>query len=128
MNTVHALPGDKAPGPDGFTGTFYKACWHIIKNDLMAAIDCFYHLRTGPLERLNGAFIALIPKKDIAEHATDFRPISLINSFAKLITKTLSIRLSAHIDQLISSSQSAFIQGRCIQDNPVCAEFSQSIP
>jgi hypothetical protein len=34
-----------------------------------------------------------------------------------LITKTLAIRLSRHIDRLISSSQSAFIKGRCIQDN-----------
>ena len=83
----------------------------------MAAIECFYHLRAGPLELPNGAYIALIPKSDVAEHAADFRPISLINSFAKLITKTLSIRLSGHIDQLISSSQSAFIKGRCIHDN-----------
>jgi hypothetical protein len=101
--------GEKAPGPDGFTGTFYNVCWHIIKGDLMAAIECFYHLHAGPLEHLNGAYIALIPKSDVAEHAADFRPISLINSFAKLTTKTLSIRLSGHIDLLISNSQSAFI-------------------
>jgi len=79
--------GEKAHGPDGFTGTFYNVCWHIIKGDLMAAIECFYHLHAGPLEHLNGAYIALIPKSDVAEHAADFRPISLINSFAKLTTK-----------------------------------------
>ena len=97
-NTIREMPGEKAPGPDGFTGTFYKVCWHIIQDDLMAAIECFYHLRAGPLEHLNGAYIALIPKSDVDEHAADFRPISLINSFAKLITKTYGYQ-----DTLISS-------------------------
>jgi hypothetical protein len=113
-NTIRELPAEKAPRPDGFTGTFYKSCWTIIKHDLMAAVQCFYHLRAGPLEHLNGALIVLIPKTEIPEQASDFRPISLINSFAKLITKTLSIRLSVHIDDLISNSQSAFIKGRYI--------------
>jgi hypothetical protein len=36
---------------------------------------------------LNTAFITLIPKKDGAAQVKDFRPISLVHSFAKLITK-----------------------------------------
>jgi len=24
--TIHSMPGDKAPGPDGFTGAFFKSC------------------------------------------------------------------------------------------------------
>jgi mannosylglycoprotein endo-beta-mannosidase len=54
---------------------------------------------------------------DVATESKDFRPISLIHSFVKLLTKVLAIRLSTYIDKLISASQSAFIIKRCIQDN-----------
>jgi mannosylglycoprotein endo-beta-mannosidase len=69
------------------------------------------------MENLNHAQVVLIPKVEVATEPKDFRPISLIHSFAKLLTKVLAIRLSVYIDKLISTSQSAFIQKRCIQDN-----------
>jgi hypothetical protein len=37
-SAVLSLPIDKAPGPDGYTGRFYKCCWDIIKWDLLAAV------------------------------------------------------------------------------------------
>jgi len=47
----------------------------------------------------------------------DFRPISLVHSFAKLVTKLLANRLAIRLQQLVSPNQSAFIKGRFIQDN-----------
>lgn len=114
---VKLIPAEKAPGPDGFTGSFYKRCRHTIKTDIMEAMSCFYQLRAGPFEHQNGANIVLIPKLEVAEYANYFRPVSLIHSFAKLITKTLAHRLGRIIDKLTSPSQSAFIKGRCIHDN-----------
>ena len=47
----------------------------------------------------------------------DFRPISSVHSFAKLVTKILANRLAGHLDQMVSSSQSAFIKKLFIHDN-----------
>ena len=38
---VMDLPNDKASGPDGFTGLFYKRDWDIIKADIMNAFYAF---------------------------------------------------------------------------------------
>ena len=47
----------------------------------------------------------------------EYRPISLVHSVAKLITKILANRLAGRLDQLVSPNQSAFIKGRFILDN-----------
>jgi hypothetical protein len=48
-NTIKAMPSDKAPGPDGYTGWFYKAVWQVIKGDFKAAIS---RLLQGDVTRL----------------------------------------------------------------------------
>lgn len=81
----------------------------------------FYWGRAN-LERINWACITLIPKVPAPGVLSYFRPISLINTFVKIISKILAIRLDRHIGDLVEPSQSAFIRGRCIFDNVVTAE------
>jgi hypothetical protein len=75
---IMEIPFDKAPGPDGFNGKFFKACWDIIKCDMMAVVQKISSLHTRNLHWLNSVNIVLIPKKEGAEDISDFRPISLI--------------------------------------------------
>jgi hypothetical protein len=120
-NEVHdaimALPSDKAPGLDGFTGLFFKYCWHIIKEDLMKVITLFSNLHSENFHWLNSANIVLLPKKDGAESVSDYRPISLIHAVAKIIAKMMATRLAPFMNFLISRAQSAFIKTRSIHDN-----------
>jgi hypothetical protein len=74
------MPSDRAPGPDGFTGRFYKECWPVIKADVMAAIITLQQGNARGLGLLNAAYITIIPKKIDALLAKDFRPISLIHA------------------------------------------------
>jgi hypothetical protein len=110
-------PAEKAPGPDGFTGIFYRRCWGIIKQDILEVFHHLFHLAGGDFFALNRAFICLLPKKDGASSTNDFRPISLIHSIAKLFAKVLARRLSTVISGLISPAQSAFLRTRTIHDN-----------
>jgi hypothetical protein len=61
-DTILHLPLDKAPGPDGFTGKFYRVCSEIIKVDVMAVFSVVGSRRFGNFQVLNTAYITLIPK------------------------------------------------------------------
>ena len=58
--------------------------------------------------------MVLLRKKAQPTEIRDYRPISLIHSISKLITKCLANRLATKLDALVSRNQSAFIKGRCI--------------
>lgn len=116
-NAIDAMPTDKAPGPDGFIGAFFKCCWATIKDDVMRVIRLFGDLHSENFHWLNSANIALLPKKDGAEEISDYRPISLIHAIAKIIPKVLACRLVPFMNNLVSNAQSAFIKKRSIHDN-----------
>ncbi|CAL5070105.1 unnamed protein product [Urochloa decumbens] len=116
-STIRSLPNDKAPGPDGFTAEFYKSAWPILKLEIMNAFNAFYRTNRGQFQRVNGALITLLPKKPDPIAPSDYRPISLIHSFAKLVAKLLSNRLAPELEHLVDVNQSAFIKKRSIHDN-----------
>ena len=68
------------------------------------------------LRSINTSHITLIPKKDGPSTAADYRPISLLNTSFKLITKVLANRLQKIIRQIIHKNQYGFIKTRNIQD------------
>ena len=114
---VKELKSDKAPGPDGFIGIFYKSSWGVIKENLKAAINFFYAQHDQHFKRLNSAHVVLIPKKSDAICVGDYRPISLTHSVAKLVSKLMANQLAGSLDLLVSRTQSAFSKRRNIHDN-----------
>jgi hypothetical protein len=57
---VQMIRTDKAPGPDGFNGLFFKKCWDIIKTDIYQLCQNFFEGNIN-LECLNECFIKLVP-------------------------------------------------------------------
>lgn len=89
---VKEIPPDKAPGPDGFSAAFLKACWPIVKEDFYQ-LCAEFHDGSLNLESLNYGHITLIPKTNSPETVNDYRPITLLNCCLELITKILANRL-----------------------------------
>ncbi|RVW24556.1 hypothetical protein CK203_090869 [Vitis vinifera] len=56
------MNGDKAPGPDGFTGAFWQFCWEFVKEEVLEMFKEF-HEHNVFLKSLNTTFLVLIPKK-----------------------------------------------------------------
>jgi hypothetical protein len=58
---VFALPAEKAPGPDGFIGLFFRSCWEILEKDLYDAVTHMAEIGGSTARLLNSAYIVLLP-------------------------------------------------------------------
>jgi hypothetical protein len=114
-DVIKNLPNDKSQGPDGFNNEFIKSCWQIISDDVKQLIRDFFEGKVN-LESINSSFITLIQKNDSPSTASDFRPISLLNSVMKIVTKLLANRLQGTILDLVHKNQYGFLSKRSIQD------------
>ena len=68
------------------------------------------------MKSINASFLVLIPKKEGTKDLKDFRSISLVGSFFKLLAKVLANRLKKVVGKIVSKSQNAFVEGRQILD------------
>jgi hypothetical protein len=91
-SALNDMPSDHTPRPDGFNGLFMKKCWSIIEQDF-SRLFAQFHSGVLNLEFINGSYITLVPKKETPISVNDYRPISLLKSSLKLVTKLLANKL-----------------------------------
>ncbi|XP_050207372.1 uncharacterized protein LOC126656797 [Mercurialis annua] len=104
----------KASGPDGFNFYFYRRAWRFMKDVIQGFFEDFHSSNFLP-KGINTSFMVLIPKMAGSANIKDYRPISLVNGFFKLLSKTLSLRLAPLLTKVISESQHAFLKGRSVR-------------
>lgn len=80
-----------------------------------------FHINSKLVRGINSSFVALLPKNDNPSCFSEFRPISLIGSLYKVLSKVLSSRIKSVLPKIISESQSAFKRGRSILDGVLVA-------
>lgn len=112
---LSSLMDDKAPGLDGFLVEFLKVFWEVLEGDIMGVIFEFFQ-KASLCRSVNATFLMFIPKLRAAKELKNFRPISLLGCFYKLLAKVLSRRLEGVMSSIISASQSADIRRRQILD------------
>jgi hypothetical protein len=112
---IACLPSNKSPGPDGFNTDFVKKCWPVIAPDFY---DLFNNFFEGSLcmHSISGSYVTLISKNSSPDLVGDYRPISLLNTSVKVLTKILANRLQPVITKLVHQNQYGFIKDRSIHD------------
>lgn len=111
--SVHA---DKAPGPDGFSASFFQSNWETVGDTIIAEVQAFFISGSLP-SRINHTHVRLIPKIPSPKRVADYRPIALCSVYYKVIAKLLAKRLQNVLHSCISENQSAFVPLRAITDN-----------
>lgn len=111
-NAITNMKGGKAPGPDGLPIDIYK----LFKEKLIGPLLDVYveSFKSGSLPNsLQGALITLILKPGkLPTERGSYRPISLMNSDAKILAKALAMRLERVLPNIIHVDQNGFVQGR----------------
>lgn len=80
--------------------------------------DLFNHIRENGVQtpHFNTGTMCLIYKKGDKTHIANYRPITLLNTDYKIMSKTIALRLAHVAHDLIHPNQQGFIPGRSLYD------------
>ena len=110
--SLYNLSNNKSPGTDGFPAEFYKFFWPDIKDILTDSYTYSVTTQKLSIDQRRG-ILSIIPKKDKdLRLLKNWRPLSLLNTDYKILTKALGSRLQTILDGIISHDQSGYIKGR----------------
>ncbi|PIK34638.1 reverse transcriptase [Apostichopus japonicus] len=107
---------NKSPGIDGLPYEFYSSFLDMLGEDLLGVYNNIFKTGTMSMSQRTG-IVTLLPKKGDKTDPTNWRPISLLNTDYKLISKVLQIRMSKVLPTIVNEHQTCSVPGRSIHDN-----------
>ncbi|KAK3520120.1 hypothetical protein QTP70_014376, partial [Hemibagrus guttatus] len=113
---LQGMENERAPGIDGLSVEFYKAFWAVIGQDVLEVLRDSMNVGQLPLS-CRRAVLTLLPKKGDLTHLKNWRPVSLLCTDIKLLSKALASRLTKVMEQITHQDQSYCVPDRSIFDN-----------
>lgn len=112
---IQAKP-NKSPGSDGLTHEFYKTFLKILAPVLLKLFRSMEEKKEVPKSMCLGVIMILFKNKGSSLKLENYRPLSLLNTEYKILTKILANRLKRVIGSIIAPNQAYSIPGRDITD------------
>ncbi|KAK0138223.1 Transposon TX1 uncharacterized protein [Merluccius polli] len=97
---LQGMDGGKSPGLDGLPVEFYKTFWKELGQDLLEVLNESFRDLTLPLS-CRRAVITLLPKKGDLTDIKNWRPVSLLCTDYKILSKALADRLRRVMDEVL---------------------------
>ena len=113
-----------APGLDGIPVQLYRKFADVLAPLLARLLTSMGTTDSAP-RGFNRGVISFLYKKGDPCLASNYRPITLLNTDYRLLSKVLAHRLGRCLPSLISPEQAAFLRGRSIGEN---AHLLQLLP
>ena len=110
---VNMLKPNKSPGEDGIVSEFYKTYWYLIGEDFESVVQEIFDQQLLCESQYRG-MITLMFKSGEREDIKNWRPITLLNTDYKIISKLLAERLKVVLPNIINTDQKGFVKGRNI--------------
>ena len=117
LEAIHQMSDYKTPGLDGLPKEFYAKFFHLFGHDYVKMIN--QSLTKGYLPKdMNKGLITLICKDSKnSELLNNWRPISLLGTDYKIVSKVIANRIKKILENIISNSQNSSVPNRTIFDN-----------
>ncbi len=126
FDSISSSPKGKAPEYDNIPTEFFQECAEEVAPTLLKAFSAMLNLGETSAQ-INKGLITLIPKSGDHSKLGNWRPIMLLGSVYKILTKTLAGRIQAWAPpppHIIRPNQTGFVEGKSILDNTFLTQES----
>jgi len=107
---LKSLNGGKSPGLDGLPAEFFKKFWDLIGPELLLVFRESLEKNELPLS-CRRAVLTLIPKKGNPLLISQWRPVSLLCTDYKILSKALALHISPLLKDIIHMDQTYCVPG-----------------
>ena len=112
---IKGMKNEKSPGDDGIPKEFDHKFFHLLKDELTELYNNIKFEKIMPDSQKN-ATVKLLFKKGDHRSLRNWRPISLLNTDYKILSKILTNRISNVLDKIVPIEQKCGIKGRKMTD------------